>query len=150
MGLFLKGLLTGGIGFITEWFKTKQEVARTELEIKKEHARTINQMKLDTLKSELDGDAERIRQMDRSWRDEWFTIIFSLPLVAMFISPFVDLWMSGQYHAGRLAQAASQALQNLDNAPPWYIFVVLMMVFLSYGYRKGFEKLMDFKGFFKK
>ena len=61
----------------------------------------------------------------------------------MFLSPFVDLMMLGSYKEGMLAAAASEALSNLDSAPVWYILVILMMTFLSWGHRKGLEQIMS-------
>ena len=91
----------------------------------------------------------RIDQMASSWKDEWFTLIFSMPLINLFASPFVDLVMIGNYQQGMLADAASVALNNLDQAPDWYVFIVIMMVCLSYGYRKGLDQILGLVNKFK-
>ncbi|BAV80890.1 hypothetical protein [Vibrio phage RYC] len=147
--VLLKGLVTGGFSFLSSWWEGKQEQAKQELQLKQETLRVENQIKLKRVTAQLDNDAERIRQMDRSWKDEWWLILFSIPLVNMFISPFVDLYMAGKYETGMLANAASQALQNLDNAPTWYIVTILMMVFLSWGYRQGLDKVLGLFNFSK-
>ncbi len=143
----IKGILTGGFSFLQSWWEGKQEQAKQELAIKQESVRVENEIKLKQVTAQLDIDAERVRQMDKSWKDEWWLIIFSIPLVNMFLSPFVDLVMVGAYKEGMLAQAASEALKNLDTAPTWYIVVILMMTFLSWGYRKGLDQVMSMFNF---
>lgn len=138
----VKGILTGGFSFLSEWWKGKQEAAQQELRIKQEIVRVDNEIKLKQITAQLDIDAERVRQMDKSWKDEWWLIIFSIPLVNMFLSPFIDLYMAGDYKEGMLATAATQALKNLDTAPTWYIVVILMMTFLSWGYRRGLDQVL--------
>ncbi len=144
------GLITGGFGFLKQWWSGKQEQTKQELHIKQETVRVANEIKLKQVVGQLDIDAERVKQMDKSWKDEWFMILFSIPLVNMFISPFLDLLMTGIYTQGMLATAASQALTNLDTAPVWYIVVILSMVFLSWGYRKGLDRVLNIMNFGKK
>ena len=137
------GLITGGFGFLKQWWSGKQEQAKQELNIKQETVRVKNEIKLKQVVGQLDIDQERVKQMAKSWKDEYWLILYSIPLINMFISPFVDLIMLGEYSEGMLAKAASAALTNLDTAPLWYIIVILMMTFLSWGYRKGLDKVLD-------
>ncbi|AUR83467.1 TMhelix containing protein [Vibrio phage 1.034.X._10N.261.46.B7] len=81
-------------------------------------------------------DLEATKQMAGSWKDEYLLILFSLPLIGMFTSPFIDLIMADTYHNGDLLTASTQALHNLEGAPDWYINIVVMMVAVSFGYRK--------------
>ena len=145
----ITGIVTGGFSFLSDWWKGKQDQAKQELQIKQESIRVGNEIKLKQVTAQLDIDAERVKQMDKSWKDEWWLVIFSIPLVNMFLSPFVDLMMLGTYQEGMLASAASEALKNLDTAPTWYIVVILMMTFLSWGYRKGLDQVMGLFNFKK-
>lgn len=140
---FLAGLVTGGFSFLSEWWKGKQEQSKQKLAIEQEYLRVENEIKLKQITAQLDEDGERVRQMATSWKDEWWLILFSIPLVNMFISPFVDLFFMSEYRDGMLAEAASEALTNLDNAPDWYILTIMIMVMLSWGYRKGLDALVD-------
>lgn len=140
---FLAGLVTGGFSFLSEWWKGKQERSKQKLVIEQEYLRVENEIKLKQITAQLDEDGERVRQMATSWKDEWWLILFSIPLVNMFISPFVDLFFMSEYRDGMLAEAASEALTNLDNAPDWYILTIMIMVMLSWGYRKGLDALVD-------
>ena len=75
-----------------------------------------------------------------SWKDEYLLIIFSLPLIGMFVSPYVDLivllYTNGSYTNGMLSQAATEALTNLGTAPNWYVMVIFTMVGASFGVKK--------------
>jgi len=143
MPTWLTGILTGGFSFLSDWWKGKQEQAKQELNIKQETVRVGNEIKLKQITAQLDEDGERVRQMSTSYKDEWFMFLFSIPLVNMFISPFVDLMYMTEYKDNMLADAAAEALQNLDSAPVWYIVIILTMVFLSWGYRRGLDTVVD-------
>lgn len=143
MPVWLTGVITGGFSFLSDWWKGKQEQAKQELNIKQETARVGNEIKLKQITAQLDEDGERVRQMSTSYKDEWFMFLFSIPLVNMFISPFVDLMYMTEYKDNMLADAAAEALQNLDSAPSWYIIIILTMVFLSWGYRRGLDTVVD-------
>lgn len=106
-----------------------------------EHRQKKNELKqeleLKQLSQESDWDTKNADARKGSWGDEWFIIIFSFPLINLFISPFVDLYMEdGAYQKGQLADAAYKSLQSLDTAPDWYITILLIMVAASFGYRK--------------
>ena len=116
MPVWLTGVITGGFSFLSDWWKGKQEQAKQELSIKQETARVGNEIKLKQITAQLDEDGERVRQMSTSYKDEWFMFLFSIPLVNMFISPFVDLMYMTEYRDNMLADAAAEALQNLDSA----------------------------------
>ncbi len=64
----------------------------------------------------LDGKIEyeiaKQNQMDNSWRDEWFTIILSLPLLIVFGSIFLDWYI----YALLAAIASSFGLKVTDLA----------------------------------
>lgn len=142
MPTWITGILTGGFSFLSEWWKGKQEQAKQELAIKQARAHTENQIKLKQVTGEIENDAISLRQMSKSYKDEWFMILFSLPLVAMFLSPFLDLiFLEEGYQDGMLGRAAMEALKNLDAAPDWYIYIITVMVMVSYSYRKGIDKL---------
>lgn len=144
MPTWLTGVLTGGFSFLTSWWEGKQKQAQQELEISKAKAETENTIRLQQARGEIENDGISITQMQTSWKDEWFLILFSLPLIAMFLSPFIDLIMTAdEYKDGMLGQAAMEALRNLDAAPDWYVYIVTVMVMVSYGYRKGIDKLFS-------
>lgn len=139
----LAGIVTGGFSFLSDWWDGKKEQAKQELSIKQETARINNEIRLKQVVGQLDIDASRVEQMSKSWKDEVSMFIFYIPLFTMFLSPFVDLIMLGEYSRGMLALAAESALTNLDNAPSWYTFVVVVITMLNFGYEKGIDKFFQ-------
>lgn len=139
----ITGLITNGFTFIKQWWTGKQEQSMSELKLRQETARVKAQIKLQQVTGQLEIDSARVKAMSKTWVDEFWQGLFALPLVSMFISPFVDLYVTGVYTQGMLAKASEEALNNLGNAPVWYIIIIITMVFLSLGYEKGIEKVIN-------
>lgn len=80
--------------------------------------------------SESTADWERLQAQNagNSWKDEWLTLLFSVPLVMAFIPGAV------QY-----VEAGFDALENM---PEWYKYTLSIIVAASFGVRSaiGFIK----------
>ena len=63
--------------------------------------------------------------MDNSWRDEWFTIILSLPLLIVFGSIFLGKpeWI----------EKLKEGFDTLNQLPEWYIYALLAAIASSFG-----------------
>jgi hypothetical protein len=55
------------------------------------------------------------------WRDEWFTILLSIPLVGAFIPPFVPVILDG--------------FEALNQMPTYYQYWVAVAILSSFGIR---------------
>jgi len=76
----------------------------------------------------------RIRQLDSSsslsqdtsqlfsWKDEWFTFLFSLPLFLCFFPGFSDYVSAG--------------FEALSSIPVWYQYCVAFVLASAFGYKK--------------
>lgn len=71
---------------------------------------------------ELAWDIEANKQMAMSWKDEWFTILLSVPLILAFMGP----WGAGVVGAG---------FAVLATMPDWYMGAVLTAIAASFGVR---------------
>lgn len=100
---------------VTDHFKHRRRIkeAEVESEIK------IIEKKVDHL---MDWENQAQFNASKSWKDEWWTFLFSLPLIALFIPPLADY-------------AAQGFVALNDKAPDWYVFLVVMMVLVSFGIR---------------
>lgn len=107
------------------------------------------EIELATLRNTSDWESTMANASVTSWKDEYLLIIFSLPLIGMFVSPYIDLivllYTNGVYLDGMLAQAATEALSNLSMAPDWYVMVIFTMVGASFGVKKLTE-VMSIRG----
>tara|TARA_B110000902_G_scaffold22968_1_gene25529 strand:- start:117 stop:488 length:372 start_codon:yes stop_codon:yes gene_type:complete len=98
---------------------------------------TFLQGKMDNKKAEIEGrnnaiqeklkqsgtwDEIHAKNSGESWKDEWFTLLFSIPLVLAFIPsavPYVE-----------------QGFKVLDLMPDWYKQALAVLVAASVGYQK--------------
>lgn len=80
-----------------------------------------------------------------SWKDEWFTVILSLPLVQLMMAPVVELVMNPTpYVPGDWHNAVMQGLESLSVAPDWYVWALGAAISFSFGIKPAAGK------FFKK
>lgn len=71
--------------------------------------------------ADIDWDIEAIKNTGTSWKDEWLTILFSIPLIMAFIPG-----MEGIVERG---------FEQLDKAPEWYKYSLGIIVAASFGFR---------------
>ena len=80
--------------------------------------------------AESAADWEKIQAQNagNSWKDEWLTLLFSVPLVMAFIPGMVEY-----VHLG---------FEALENMPEWYKYTLSIIVAASFGVRSaiGFIK----------
>jgi len=101
--------------------------AKAELKVKKIEAETSLMEK--KIQGEVDWDIEAIKNTQGSWKDEYLTILFSIPLLLCFI-PFTVGYVERGFEA-------------LSQTPDWYKYTLGVIVSASFGI-KGASK------FFKK
>ena len=98
---------------------------------------TFLQGKMDNKKAEIEGrnnaiqeklkqsgtwDEIHAKNRGESWKDEWFTLLFSIPLVLAFIPSAVP--------------SVEQGFRVLDMMPDWYKQALAVLVAASVGYQK--------------
>tara|TARA_R100001460_G_scaffold102156_2_gene146437 strand:- start:26664 stop:27044 length:381 start_codon:yes stop_codon:yes gene_type:complete len=102
--------------------KAKAEQKVTEIKAKTE-------LMQQQIKGEQDWDIEAIKNTEGSWKDEYLTIIFSIPLLLCFL-PFT-------------VEYVERGFEALSKTPDWYKYTLGVIVSASFGI-KGASK------FFKK
>jgi hypothetical protein len=98
-------------GLATAYLESKTAVKLTEAEIKKKQ-----------LTGEIDWDLEAIRATQNSWRDEWITLLFSIPMILAFCGDW-----------GR--KIVDDGFAALANMPDWYQVSLGAVVASSLGIR---------------
>lgn len=71
---------------------------------------------------EIEWDQIVATGMDKSWKDEWLTILFSVPLVMCFVPGLV--------------QYVKDGFGALQGTPDWYQWSIGVIVAASFGFRK--------------
>jgi len=119
---------------IADWWKRREEVRaeehRAEIEIKK--AETQSTLRRLETQQQLDAEWE-IEQIKQSgWKDEWVTILVSVPLVMCFIPGLVPYVKDG--------------FAALATMPDWYQYSVLAVFAAALGFRKLTDFVSAVKG----
>ena len=106
------GQLLGAVGGLaTTYLDGKVAVQKANAEIKVRQAT-----------GEIDWDIEAIKATQNSWKDEWITLLFSIPLILAFCGQ----WGNDIVHAGFVA---------LEIMPDWYQYSLGGIVSASIGMR---------------
>lgn len=92
---------------------------------KKEAARSYAEAKVLIKSAESEGNWERIMAVNsgQSWKDEWLTLLFSVPMMLAFFPSMVE-----HVNAGFLA---------LEAMPNWYQYTLSVIVAASFGVRSA-------------
>ena len=105
-------------------------IAGTWVQGKADEAKAKQKAKLKVIENEGNWEQIMARGSANSWKDEWFTIILSIPLIGAFIPDFVPYIMAG--------------FQALQATPEWYQWSVLAAISASFGLR-GINKFKGMK-----
>jgi hypothetical protein len=109
-------------------------LAQTFLQGQLEKTKANNEVKVATAKAkavviqrqatgEIEWDIEAIKGSTSSWKDEWLTILFSIPLILAFIPGMDEVVMNG--------------FKQLNSMPDWYQYSLGVIVAASFGVRSA-------------
>ena len=122
-------MLQALIGPLTElaggWLKGKADKQAAESKLKLTEAETKSKILLSKETSVADWERIMAQGSQTSWKDEWLTILFSIPLCLSFL-PFQ--WAEGAVQNGFAA---------LESMPDWYQYTLGVIVAASFGVRSA-------------
>ncbi len=117
-------LLIGPIADLAgTWLKgsVEKSKAKTEAKVAQAKAEAIIMEKKAT--GEIDWDLEMAKGSQTSWKDEWLTILFSIPLILAFIPGMEEVVANG--------------FAQLQAMPEWYQYSLGVIVAASFGVRSA-------------
>jgi hypothetical protein len=123
----LLGPIVGIAGNFLEGYMEKSK-AKVAAEVAMKRAEAVVFEKKVT--GEIAWDVEMAKASGDSWKDEWLTVLFSIPLILAFIPGCEDLVQVG--------------FQQLNLMPEWYRYSLGVIVAASFGVR-GATKLFGKK-----
>jgi hypothetical protein len=97
------------------------ELVGGHLKRKAEERQAVHERKLEIIKSESDWETTMAQGSQTSFKDEWFTLLFSVPLVMAFIPEAVGY--------------VQQGFAVLEGMPDWYKAFLGAAVAASFGIR---------------
>ena len=101
--------------------KVEEKKAQAKTKVAKAEAEAIVMQKKAT--GEIDWDLEMAKGSSSSWKDEWLTILFSIPLILAFIPGMEDIVANG--------------FAQLNKMPEWYQYSLGVIVAASFGVRSA-------------
>jgi hypothetical protein len=102
--------------------KVEKQKAKNEVAVATAKAEAVVMQKKAT--GEIDWDLKMADASASSWKDEWLTIIFSVPLVLSFCGDW-----------GR--QIVADGFEALATMPEWYQYTLGVIVAASFGVRSA-------------
>lgn len=125
MSIPVLGLVTEVIGIGRDWFadNRKRKQAKLESDLKINEART--QAVIEKVKTAQSADIawENLSVENSGWKDEWFTILLSIPMILCFIPGGAEYVKAG-FDALRVS------------TPDWYQYAFLVAVASAFGFKK--------------
>ena len=104
---------------------------------KHEQAQAKHQAKLQVNQNDADWETKMAIASGTSWKDEFWTIVLSVPLFCLGWSVVAD--------NPAILDRVSDSFSALDNLPDWYQYLLFLAVSASFGIR-GADKLMKLRG----
>jgi len=101
------------------------DVVKTRTETKKLLAKAEQTHAMKMAEGKIDFEIAAQKNMKDSWRDEWFTILLSIPLVIVFISIF--------FNKPEWVAKLKEGFDTLNSLPDWYIYALMAAIASSFG-----------------
>ena len=128
--LMLWGLLGTVAKGAVDVIKTRTETKKLMAQAEQTHIRKM-----------AEGDIEYAiatqKNMQNSWRDEWFTVILSLPLLIVFGAIF--------FGKPEWIQKLKEGFDTLNQLPDWYIWALMAAIASSFGLKVTDLAIKKFK-----
>jgi hypothetical protein len=119
------GALVGPISeLLGTWLRGAVETKAAETEAKVAKAKAEAQIMLSAATSEAEWERVMAQASTSSWKDEWLTILFSIPLILSFCGEW-----------GR--SVTEQGFAALEVMPDWYQYTLGVIVAASFGIRSA-------------
>jgi len=126
INLLLKGLIGVAGDAVSGFIETKKAKAKQKL-VKIEAETSLMEKQI---AGEIEWDVQAQKNSSGSWKDEYLTILFSIPLLLCFI-PFT-------------VEYVERGFQALSMTPDWYKYTLGVIVSASFGI-KGATKMFGRK-----
>lgn len=115
------GLLKPVTSMVDGWQKRKS--AKLESQLKIQEAKTQAQISKIERGQTADIAWEQTSIDKAGWKDEWFTLLLSIPAILCFCGPTASAWVTRGFEA-------------LRETPEWYQWAFMVAVGSAFGYRK--------------
>ena len=106
-------------------------IANNFLKGKVEEQKVKQEVKLEKLRTDADWEARMADASASSWKDEWFTVLLSMPIIFVAYGVAVDDM--------NVIERVNYAFTVLEGLPEWFQYLLYTAVLASFGI-KGVNK----------
>jgi uncharacterized membrane protein AbrB (regulator of aidB expression) len=121
----LASIIPNIVGIFADKLKGKRELEKAKVESKLRVNEAVTTANIDLAQAKQFADIKweeaQVQAAGTSWKDEWFTVIISIPLVLVFVPFMVPHVLAG--------------FEALEQTPEWYQLCVLIAIGSSFGVR---------------
>ena len=112
------------------------ELGKDFLKGKAEEKKAIQQRKISAIQNDADWEAKMADSTSNSWKDEFWSIILALPIMAVVYSVAMD--------DTAIIARVNEGFEALNQLPDWYQYLLFIAVSASFGLKSA-DKLMGLK-----
>ena len=112
------------------------ELGKDFLKGKAEEKKAIQQRKISAIQNDADWENKMADATSNSWKDEFWSIILALPIIAVVYSVAID--------DVSIIDRVNKGFAALNGLPEWYQYLLFIAVSASFGLKSA-DKLMGLK-----
>jgi len=112
------------------------ELGKDFLKGKAEEKKAIQQRKIQAIQKDADWEAKMADGTKNSWKDEFWSVILSLTILAVAYSVVTD--------NPAVIDSLNAAFDTLNSLPEWYQYLLFIAVSASFGLKSA-DKIMNMK-----
>ena len=127
--MLLSAILNPLGAIASSWLEGRNEKIRANTKVKVAQAEAEATVMQKKAAGEIDWDVAQAKASETSWKDEWLTVVFTLPLILLLFGE---------------EERVNNFFLALSNCPEWYQYLLGTIVAASFGFR-GAAKFMGKK-----
>jgi hypothetical protein len=132
MGIPVLDIVTGGFGLVKGLIDNKKAKQEKQLEIDLKKMEHLADLEMADQKAETDYDLAALSGQVSSWKDEYLTILLSLPVIGSFVPGVQDSVVRGWDYLGK--------------APVWFQTSFIGVIAATFGLRWLFNRKTKTEG----
>ena len=112
------------------------ELAKDFVKGKAEEKKAVQQRKINAIQNDANWEEKMASATDKSWKDEFWSIILALPILAVAYSVVTD--------NPAVIDSLNDAFDTLNSLPEWYQYLLFIAISASFGLKSA-DKIMKLR-----
>lgn len=112
------------------------ELGKEFIKGKADEKKAIQERKINAIQNDANWEEKMASATDKSWKDEFWSIILALPIIAVAYGAAMD--------NPAVIERLTAAFDTLNSLPEWYQYLLFIAVSASFGLKSA-DKIMGLK-----